>query len=163
MPADYLSRLPATKEAVSTISAFNPFQADLFNLQMQDAHLQMLQNFMSKNKWPPHFSKQDCNNFQNRADKAFKKKWWSEYDSLTSITLYLPSKFCKEAMCEAHDIIFGGHNANQKMYLKISTSYYWPKMIQDIEKLLPSMPTMIKVHTVFLIKKTPLAPLPIPD
>jgi len=37
-------------------------------------------------------------------------------------------------MCEAHDRIYGGHNATHKTYLKISTSYYWPKMIQDIEK-----------------------------
>ncbi len=28
----------------------------------------------------------------------------------------------------------GGHNATQKWYLKISTSYYWLKMIQDIKK-----------------------------
>ncbi len=65
-------------------------------------------------------------------------------------------------MCEAHDSIFGGHNATQKMYLKISTSYYWPKMLQKIEK-----------HKTFCLrcqqrknstnKKTPLAPLQIPN
>ncbi len=37
-------------------------------------------------------------------------------------------------MCEAHDGIYGGHNAMHKTYLKISTSYFWPKMIQDIER-----------------------------
>jgi hypothetical protein len=36
MPADYLSRLPGAKETVTSIAAFDPFQADLFNLQMQD-------------------------------------------------------------------------------------------------------------------------------
>jgi IS30 family transposase len=65
-------------------------------------------------------------------------------------------------MCEAHDGIFGGHNATHKTYLKISTSYFWPKMIQDIEK-----------HKNFCLscqqwkkstnKRTPLAPIPIPD
>jgi hypothetical protein len=29
MPADYLSRLPGAKETIATISAFDPFQADL--------------------------------------------------------------------------------------------------------------------------------------
>jgi hypothetical protein len=47
--------------------------------------------------------------------------------------LYLPEKYQKEAMCEAHDSIFGGHNTTQKTYLKISTSYYWVKMFQDIK------------------------------
>jgi hypothetical protein len=36
MPADYLSRLPGAKETIASISAFDPFQADLYKLQMQD-------------------------------------------------------------------------------------------------------------------------------
>ncbi len=32
MPADYLSRLPGAKVSI----AFDPFQADLYDLQMQD-------------------------------------------------------------------------------------------------------------------------------
>jgi hypothetical protein len=43
MPADYLSRLTCAKETMASISAFDPFQADLFDLQMQDEDLQMLQ------------------------------------------------------------------------------------------------------------------------
>ena len=46
MPADYLSRLPGTKDAIASISAFDPFQVDLDNLQMQDHDLQVLQTFM---------------------------------------------------------------------------------------------------------------------
>jgi hypothetical protein len=49
MLADYLSRLLGTKEAIASISAFDPFQADLCDLQMQDDDLQMLQTFMTKN------------------------------------------------------------------------------------------------------------------
>ncbi len=74
MPADYQSRLPGTKEAVSSISAFDLFRADLFDLQMKDKHLQMLQHFMTKNEWPAHLSKQDRNYLQNLADKAFEYK-----------------------------------------------------------------------------------------
>jgi hypothetical protein len=65
-------------------------------------------------------------------------------------------------MCEAHDIICGGHNATHKTYLKISTSYFWPNMRQDIER-----------HKNYCLryqqwkkstnKTTPLAPFPIPE
>ncbi len=36
MPADYLSRLPGAKDNIASISAFDPFQTDLYDLQMQD-------------------------------------------------------------------------------------------------------------------------------
>jgi hypothetical protein len=32
MPADYLSRLSGAKENIASISAFDPFQADLYEL-----------------------------------------------------------------------------------------------------------------------------------
>ncbi len=35
MPADYLSRLPGAKDHIASISAFDPFQTDLYDLQMQ--------------------------------------------------------------------------------------------------------------------------------
>jgi hypothetical protein len=38
MLAEYLSRLPGDKEAITSITAFDLFQADLFELQMQDEH-----------------------------------------------------------------------------------------------------------------------------
>jgi hypothetical protein len=43
MPADYLSRLPGAKENIASISVFDPFQADLYELQMQDEILQGIQ------------------------------------------------------------------------------------------------------------------------
>jgi hypothetical protein len=59
MPADYRSRLPGAKDTVASTSAFDPFQANLYNLQLQDDVLQMLQNFRTKNEWPLHLSEQD--------------------------------------------------------------------------------------------------------
>jgi hypothetical protein len=44
MPADYLSRIPGTKENVTSIAAFHPFQANLYELQMKDDQLQIVQN-----------------------------------------------------------------------------------------------------------------------
>jgi Integrase zinc binding domain len=73
--------------------------------------------------------------------------------------LYLAEKYRKEAMCEAHYSIFGGHNATQKTYLKISTSYFWPKMFHYI------IDTKIRCQQPkkSISPKTPLAPLPIPE
>jgi hypothetical protein len=74
MLADYLSRLLGTKEANTSIAPFDPFQADLFHLQMQDEHLQMLQTYMTKNEWPTNLSRQDQTYFKNLADKALQDK-----------------------------------------------------------------------------------------
>jgi len=48
MLVDYLSRLPGTKETVASILAFDPFQTDLYDLQMQDEVLQDIQMFQNK-------------------------------------------------------------------------------------------------------------------
>jgi hypothetical protein len=55
MPAEYLSRLPGTKENITSVSAFDPFQVDLYKLQMQDKILQGtptngLQRFQNKTR-----------------------------------------------------------------------------------------------------------------
>ncbi len=148
-----------------SISAFDPFRTDLYDLQMKDEQLQILQKGITYDEWPQNISKSDQNNFQILAKRLFQdrnKVYWVRLHGFNNprTPLYLPEKYHKDAMCKAHDSIFGGHNAMQKTYLKISTSYYWPKMFQDIEK-----------HKNFCLicqqwkksanKKTPLAPLPI--
>jgi len=100
-------------------------------------------------------------------DKLFQDKnnvvWVKLSDfNYPRMALYLPARYQKEAMCEAHDSIVGGHNAAHKTYLKISTSIFWPKMRQDI-----------KCHQNFCLqcqqrkkstnKQIPLASHPIPD
>ncbi len=74
MPADYLLRLPGAKDTVASISAFDPFQADFYDLEMQDDSLQMLQTFRKKNKWPPHLSKQDQAYYKILAERVFQDK-----------------------------------------------------------------------------------------
>jgi hypothetical protein len=68
MPADYLLRLPGTKDAIASISSFDPFQADLYDLQMQDDDLQ---TFLTKNEWPPDLPRQDQIYYKTRAERAF--------------------------------------------------------------------------------------------
>jgi hypothetical protein len=167
MPADYLSRLPGAKENIDSISAFNPFQEDLYDLQMQDEILQGIQIFRSSGQWPQTIPKPDQAYYTAMIEKLFQDKnklVWVRLNDLNypRTALYLPTRYRKEAMCKAHNSILGGHNASHKTYLKISTSYFWPKMRQDIER-----------HQNFCLrcqqrkkstkKRTPLAPLPIPD
>ncbi len=40
----------------------------------------------------------------------------------------------KEALCEAHDRVFGRHSTTLKMYLKITSSYFWPRVYEDIQQ-----------------------------
>jgi Integrase zinc binding domain len=75
--------------------------------------------------------------------------------------LYLPERYWKVAMCDNHYSIFGGHKATQKTYLKISTSYFWPKMFQDINKH-KNVCLVCQQSKKSTNKEMLLAPLPIP-
>jgi hypothetical protein len=126
MPADYLSRLPGAKENIASISAFDPFQTDLYDLQMQDEVLQGIQTFRNTNQWPHTIPKQDQAYYTAMIEKLFQDKnklvWVRLNDfNYPRTALYLPTRYRKEAMCEAHDSILGGHNAAHKTYLKILT------------------------------------------
>jgi hypothetical protein len=47
-----------------SLTAFDPFQMDLYDLQMKDTTLQMVQQYMTTNQWLPHLSKADPNYFE---------------------------------------------------------------------------------------------------
>jgi hypothetical protein len=123
----------------ATEKAFDPFQADLYHPQMKNKTLQTLLKSISTGTWSNDINKQDCNYLLILTDRVFQDKnkiMWVRLNNYNypRTVLYLPEKYQKEAMCEAHDSIFGGHKTTQKTYLKISTSHYWLKMFQDIKK-----------------------------
>ena len=74
MPADYLSRLPGAKENVTSISAFDPFKVDLYDLQMKDDILQGIQTYRNTGKWPQTILKQDQAYYMAMIDKLFQDK-----------------------------------------------------------------------------------------
>jgi hypothetical protein len=76
--------------------------------------------------------------------------------------LLLPKKYQKEALCEAHNSIFGGHDVNLKTYIKISSSYYWPGLFKDVKMHVQTCLTCQQRKRT-TIKPTPLQPLPIPE
>ncbi len=139
MPADYLSRLPsACNEAISEITeGFDPFQPDLHDLQKADDQLQSMNHFKVHGKWFHPIPKKEASYLQNLAPKLFQdsnKLVWVRLDDYKypRTALYLPQKYRKLALCKAHNNQFGGHNAELKTYIRISSSYFWPKIYTDV-------------------------------
>jgi hypothetical protein len=121
MPADYLSRFPGAKDTIACITAFDPLQADLTTYRCKTMHSRCSRPSEQKNEWPPHFSKQDQAYYKLLAERVFQYKnkvVWVQLNDFKypRTALYLPSRYRKEAMCEAHDKIFGGHNAAHKRH-----------------------------------------------
>jgi hypothetical protein len=113
MPADYLSGLPGAKDNIASISAFDLFQTDLYDLQMQDDIIQGVQAFQNTGKWPLTIPRQDQAYYTAMTDKLFQDKNKLVRVRLSDFNyprtaLYLPARYRKEAMCEAHDNILGG-------------------------------------------------------
>ena len=66
------------------------------------------------------------------------------------------------ALCEAHNHQFGGHNAALKSYIRISSSYYWPKLWTDILKHTKTC-LCCQQRKKSTDKPLPLHPLPNPE
>jgi hypothetical protein len=166
MPADYLSRLPnTTNEPV--IAAFDPFQTDLAELQREEPFAQNMLYFGKHNRWPDHLSKSKANYHPDLLKRMFHDKegiLWVQLNEYKypRTALLLPRKYQKEALCKAHNSIFGGHDANLKTYMKISSSYYWPGLYRDIKVHVQTCLTCQQRKRAST-KQTPLQPLPIPE
>jgi len=137
MAADYLSRLPSIPVCpvgnIPALTAFDPFQSDLQELQCKDQDLQAIFKFLKHGEWPDDLSKQFIRVLAALAPKVFfdkhKMAWIRLEDyQYPRTALLLPEKYQKEALCEAHNNIFVGHNAALKSYIKLTTSYFWPNV-----------------------------------
>ncbi|MFN9909375.1 MAG: hypothetical protein ACK56F_25205, partial [bacterium] len=53
--------------------------------------------------------------------------------------LWLPEFYRKEALCESHDHLCAGHNAAQKTYIKLTTSYFLAKRFLTCFETHPNM------------------------
>jgi hypothetical protein len=169
MPADYLSRLPSTKQdhLAEITTCFDPFQPELLDLQKNDPDLQKMNHFRLKGEWPAGVTKGDANYLQNLAVKLFqdanKIVWiWLDDYQYPRTALFLPEKFQKLALGEAHNHQFGGHTAALKTYIRLTTSYYWPRIYSDILKHTKTCLTCQRRKS-STDKPPPLHPLPTPE
>ncbi len=137
MPNDYLSRLQSllinTFDVPPTITAFDLFTPDLQLLQHQDQDLQAIFQFLKNGQWHPSLTIQKFRVLATLAPKVFfdkNKLVWIRLEdhNYPRTALWLPEQYRKEALCETHDSIFAGHNAAQKSYMKLTTSYFWPNV-----------------------------------
>jgi len=90
-------------------------------------------------QWPSHLSRKNVNQHLELIKKMFHDKEGILWVRLTNYNyprtaLLLPKKYQKEALCKAHNSIFGGHDATLKTYIKITSSYYWPGIYQDVKQ-----------------------------
>jgi hypothetical protein len=67
-------RTKLLKETIASVSTFDPFQADLYELQMQDEVLQGIQIFRNTNQWPQTIPKQDRAYYTAMIDMLFQDK-----------------------------------------------------------------------------------------
>jgi hypothetical protein len=110
MPANYLSRLPlANPDTIAeVIQCFDPFQPAPIDLQRADIDLQRMNHFPIHSQWQPDVPKADAKHLQNLAIKLFQDAHnvvWIRLDNYKypRTALYLPEKYCKMVLCEAHN------------------------------------------------------------
>jgi len=72
------------------------------------------------------FIKKEVNTHAELLQKMFRNKDGLQWVRLTDykyprMALLLPKKYQKEALCEAHNSIFGRHDATLKTYIKVTS------------------------------------------
>ena len=167
MPADFLSRQHSQPSVSSLTEAFDPFQPDLLELQKQDDDLQILSAYLRSGKWNQNIPKQRLNMLTKVVHRVFQDKnklIWVRLDDYDypRTALWLPSKYRKAALCEAHNNITGGHDAALKTYIKISSSYWWPNVYSHAKDHATTC-EKCQFRKTTKQQHVPLRPLPIPD
>ena len=161
MPADFLSR-----SKIDEIAAIDPFSKDLAHEQAAEPDIIKLKHFHEKGAWPAGTSKSDIRKLQPILTKFFVRDgciWIRLSDFERQRTaLYLPYKFRKRAMCEAHGSLLTGHDAVNKTYIRITDSYFWPGIKSDIQNHVQSC-LQCQLRKKVFRKPVPLSPLPITD
>jgi hypothetical protein len=92
--------------------------------------LQAIFHFLKNGIWHEKLSKRQIWTLATLAPKVFldkNKLAWIRLDDYKypRTALWLPEFYRNEALCEAQDQIFAGHNGAQKSYLKLTSSYFW--------------------------------------
>ena len=165
MPADYLSRnvIAALNDATVSIDPFTP---DLHALQAKDPDLVKIQYFLKNRKWPLNTTKSEIRrllpittSYVNENNTIWVRLIDHDYPRTA---LFLPQIYRKRVICNAHGSILSGHDALTKTYIRVSSSYFWPTIKQDIQMHLDSC-LQCQQRKKSLAKPLPLQTLPTVD
>ena len=153
MPAGFLSR-----QTVDHLSAIDPFGPDLPKLQAADSDIICLKHFSQHASWPQGTPKSIANRLAPLVSKIFSQDdtlWIRLYDSKQLLTaLFLPARFRKRAMCEAHGATLSGHDAELKTYIRLTDHYFWPSIKFDISAHIKAcVQCQLRKRFLFLPKK----------
>jgi len=93
--------------------------------------------FRVNGKWLHPIPKKEAHYLQNLMPKLFQdnnKLVWVRLNDYKypRTALYLPAKYRKLALCEAHNNQFRGQNAALNTYIWISSSSFWLKIYTDV-------------------------------
>jgi transposase InsO family protein len=163
LPVEFQSQAPAPDASVTAIS---PFMTDISAKQMEIPELQQIAYRNKKGSFSPTSPIETTRSAQIYADRTFCDRnniWWIRLDdsNYPRTALWLPEEFRQEALCSAHGAVWSGHDGPHKTYLRLSASYFWPRMRADIDN---HVQTCLKCQKhKKKSEKSPLQPLPIPD
>ena len=165
MPADYLSRIVIAALNDATVS-IDPFTPDLHSLQAKDPDLIKVQYFLKNRKWPLNTTKSEIRrllpittSFVNENNTIWVRLIDHDYPRTA---LFLPQIYRKRVICNAHGSILSGHDALNKTYIRITSSYFWPTIKTDIQAHLDSC-LQCQQRKKSLAKPLPLQTLPTVD
>ncbi len=97
MPANYLSRLPATTSDLA-IAAFDPFQNDLADQQREEEYPKNILQFGRNKQWPAHLSRRDANLHADLLKKMFHDKEGLLWVRLTDYKYPRTALLCQESI-----------------------------------------------------------------
>lgn len=170
MPADFLSRTatPATsKPVVNEISSVSLAPQDLAAEQTRSPDLVLLRHLQKNKSLPDYTPKLLKDRIQALHKSSFTDPWnriWTRLNDLDNprTILLAPASIRNQLLQNAHGSSWAGHDGQDRVYARITTSYYWPGLKDDIAKFLASC-TICQKKNHKGIQPIPLRPLPIPD
>ncbi len=93
-------------------------------------------------KWPINTTKSEirrllpiATNFVNEKNTIWVRLNDHDYPR---IALFLPQIYRKKAICQAHGSLLSGHDALDKTYIRLTSSFFWPTVKTDIQKHIDS-------------------------
>jgi hypothetical protein len=170
MPADFLSRSATPASDTSTVNVISSVAlapSDLAREQTRSPDLILIRNLQNNQEQPIYTPKLIRDRIQTLHKSSFTNSWnwiWTRLDDLDNprTVLLSPASIQNQILQNAHGFNWAGHDGQDRVYARITMSYYWLGLKDNINKFLASC-AICQKKTHKGIPPVPLWPLPIPD